>query len=130
MAHVNFDGLNLRVTLTMMEKWAALRGDVVIPRANLASVEFAPRIWERMRHGIAPMGVGHKGLLFIGGAFTPQGTDFCVLGRGGPGLVVNVRDNTYARLLLSVPEPDLWPLFARLREVTMGAAPNSADRSG
>jgi hypothetical protein len=117
-AHVNFDGLNLRVTLTRPEKCAALRGDLVVPRADIVAVEYAPVIWERMQHRITPMGVGYQGMVMVGAAWTPAGHDFCVLGRGGPGLVVTLRDNLYDRLLLSLPEGNLWPLFHRLREVT------------
>lgn len=118
MAHVNYDGLNLRVTLTRPEKCAALRGDLVIPREQIAGVEYAPVIWDRMQHGITPMGVGYQGMVMVGAAWTARGHDFCVLGRGGPGLVVSLRGNLYDRLLLTLPDHDLWPLFHRLREVS------------
>jgi hypothetical protein len=117
-AEVNFDGLNLRVTLTRPERCAALRGDLVVPRAQIASVSYAPVIWDRMQHGITPMGVGYRGMVMVGAAWTPAGHDFCVLGRGGPGLEVRLRANKYDRLLLSLPDGQLWPLFHRLREVT------------
>jgi hypothetical protein len=117
-AQVNFDGLNLRVSLTRSEKCAALRGDLVVPKEQIASVEYAPVIWDRMQHGITPMGVGYRGVVMVGAAWTPDGHDFAILGRGGAGLVVGLRGNRYDRLLLGLPDEQLWALFHRLREVT------------
>lgn len=119
MAHVNFDGLNLRLTLTAMEKAATgRRADVVIPRSALASVSTATDIWTEMQHGITPLGVGHKGMVFIGTALTPSCRDFCILGKRGPGLLVQLQGWEFDRLLLSLPPTELWPLYARLRELT------------
>ncbi|MGV1005959.1 MAG: hypothetical protein ACOYEV_14610 [Candidatus Nanopelagicales bacterium] len=123
MAHVNFDGLTLRLTLTAMEKAATLRrGDVVVPRAALAGVRAVADIWDEMQHGITPLGVGHKGMIFMGTALTPRRKDFAILGKPGPGLVIELREWEYDQILLSLPPKELWALFTRLREVTAPAA--------
>lgn len=122
MAHVNFDGLNLRLTLTTMEKAATFRSEVVVPRQALAGVRTAANIWDQMQHGIAPLGVGHKGIVFIGTALTPRRKDFCILGKPGPGIVIELRNWEFDQILLSLPPDQLWPLFARLREVTKASA--------
>ncbi len=122
MAHVNFDGLNLRITLSPMERAATFRSEVVVPRAALADVRTAANIWDEMQHGIAPLGVGYKGMVFIGIALTPRRRDFCILGKPGPGIVIALRNGEFDQILLSLPPAQLWPLFARLREVTKAPA--------
>ncbi len=118
MAHVNFDGLNLRVTLEAPERRAVHREAFVVPRANLASVDFAPDIWELVQHDISVMGLGYPRIILWGTAWTRFGRDFCILQKPGPGLAIGLKDHAYSRVLLSLPEPLAWPLFARLREVS------------
>lgn len=118
-AFANFDGLNLRLTLDPMERTAAHRKEFVVPRANLASVTYAEDIWESVQPRLASvMGINYPGLVLIGTASTRACTDFCLLSRRGTGLAIGLRDHRYDRILLSVPDADAWPLFARLREVT------------
>lgn len=127
MAFANYDGLNLRITLTRPEKCAALRGDIVVPREQLLAVQYAPVIWDQMQHRITPMGVGYRGQVMVGAAWTPQGHDFCLLSRGGPGLVIQLRDHQYDRILISLPDRALWALFHRLRQATAtGGAPGDS----
>lgn len=125
MANANYDGLNLRITLTRPEKCAALRGDLVIPREQLRSVQYAPVIWDQMQHRITPMGVGYRGQVMVGAAWTPQSHDFCLLSRGGPGLVINLSGNAYDRILISLPDSQLWALFHRLRQATVSGEPGT-----
>ena len=113
-AHVNFDGLNLRVTLEAPERRAVHREEFVVPRANLASVDFAPDIWELVQHDISVMGLGYPRIILWGTAWTRYGRDFCILQKPGPGLAIGLRDHAYNRVLVSLPETLAWPLFARL----------------
>jgi hypothetical protein len=123
MAHVNFDGLNLRITLDAPERRAVHVREFVVPRANLASVEHAPDVWDHVQHDIGLMGLGFPRIILWGTAYTRHMKDFCILHRPGPGLVIGLRDHAYARVLLSMPDAQSWPLFLRLREVI------AADRS-
>jgi len=120
MAHVNFDGLNLRMTLERMERNAVHRKEVVIARANIAGVEHARDVWDRVRPQLTVMGIGYPGLLLIGIAETRGVRDFCILYRSGPGLVIQLREHLYDRVLLTMPDDQAWPLFARLREISGG----------
>lgn len=117
MAHVNFDGLNLRITLAPPERRAVHMAEVVVPRANLHSVANATQIWDHVQHDISVMGLGYPRMLLWGTAWTRHGRDFCVLGGPGPGLVIGLTGHLYDRLLLSMPPAEAWPLFVRLREV-------------
>lgn len=128
MAHVNFDGLNLRLTLDRMERTATQRKEFVVPRHNIAGVVHAPDIWELVQHRITVMGIGYPGLMLIGTAETRHARDFCILYRRGPGLAIALQGHRYQRVLLSMPNEEAWPLFVRLREIT-GQRDAAEDRS-
>lgn len=118
MAHVNFDGLNLRITLDRMERNATHRREFVVPRASITGVEYVPDVWDRVRPRLTVLGIGYPGLALIGTAENRAGQDFCVLYRHGPGLVIGLRGLRHERVLLSMPPSEAWPLFVRLREVS------------
>ncbi len=117
MAHVNFDGLNLRITLAKPERRAVHMAAFVVPRANLAGVEHVADVWQHVRRDIGVLGLGFPGICLWGTAYNRTGQDFCVLDRSKPGLIIALRDHTHQRVLLSLPQDLAWPLFARLREV-------------
>ena len=117
MAHVNFDGLNLRITLDRPERRAVHIAEFVVPRAHLAGVQHVPDVWAHVRPDIGVLGLGFPRILLWGTAYNRTGRDFAILDRSLPGLVITLRGHTHDRVLLSMG-PDLaWPLFARLREV-------------
>ncbi len=118
MAHVNFDGLNLRVTLDAPERRAVHREEFVVPRGNISSVDHARNIWDLVQHNISVMGLGYPGIILWGTAWTKHGRDFCILQKPGPGLAIGLRDHAYNRVLVSLPDALAWPLYARLREIT------------
>lgn len=122
MAHANFDGLQLRLTLTAVEKCAVGRGDLRIPRSRLVWVTHSPDIWDQVPDRPDLLGVGYPGLVIVGTVWRGSEKDLCVVHGRGPGLVVTLRQHEFDRVLFSVPQPDAWPLFARLREVTGGQA--------
>lgn len=117
MAHVNFDGLNLRVTLAPPERRAVHLREFVVSRANLAAVRHVADIWAEVQHDLGLMGLGYPGILLWGTAWTRHRKDFCILHGPGPGLVIVLRDHDYDQVMLSMPDAAAWPLFARLREV-------------
>jgi hypothetical protein len=125
MAFVNFDGLNLRVTLAPPERRAVHEAEFVVPRENLASVAYEADVWDAVQHNISLLGLGYPRMILWGTAWTKRGSDFCILHRPGPGLVIGLHDHPYDRVLLSLAPKDAWPLFARLREVIEGDAARS-----
>ncbi len=119
MAHANFDGLNLRLTLDRMQRTAAGRKEFVVPRENLAWVAHSKDIWDRVQHHTSSvMGIRYPGLVLVGTVSSRASTDFCLLGKNGPGLAIGLRVHQYDRILLSLPDAQAWALFVRLREVT------------
>jgi hypothetical protein len=124
MAHVNFDGLNLRITLAAPERRAVHVKEFVVPRAHIASVRHAPDIWVHVRQDIGVMGLGYPRMVLWGTAYNRTGKDFCVLHKEGPGLVIDLAGHPYDRVLLSMPDSQSWPLFARLREITAQPGPD------
>jgi hypothetical protein len=118
MAHVNFDGLHLRLTLTTMEKCAVGRGDVRIHRSRLVWVTHSRDIWDLVPAHFDLLGVGYPGMHLVGTAVTRRDREFCVIHGHGPGLAVTLREHEFARVLFSIPKAEAWPLFARLRDVT------------
>lgn len=117
MAHVNFDGLNLRITLDRPERRAVHVREFVVPRGNLSAVDHVPDVWAHVRHDIGVLGLGFPRVLLWGTAYNGTGRDFCILDRSSPGLVITLRDHTHDRVLLTMGRDQAWPLFARLREV-------------
>jgi len=117
MAFVNFDGLNLRVTLDRPERRAVHESEFVVPRANLAWVSYQADVWSAVQHDMSVMGLGYPRMVLYGTAWTRQARDFCILQRPGPGLVIGLKSHPYDRVLLSLPTKDAWPLFVRLSEV-------------
>lgn len=131
MAHVNFDGLNLRITLARPERRAVHVSEFVVPRTNLAAVESVPDVWRHVRHDIGVLGLGFPGILLWGTAYNGTGRDFCILDRSKPGLVITLRGHSHDRVLLSLGSDQAWPLFMRLREVIAeDAARRDAQASG
>jgi hypothetical protein len=130
MAHVNFDGLNLRITLAPPERRAVHMREVVVPRAHLAWVRHAPDIWAEVQHDLGLMGLGYPGILLWGTAWTRHRRDFCILHGPGPGLVIGLQDDTYDQVLLSLRDAEAWPLVARLREVLAADARGASGPDG
>lgn len=126
MAFINFDGLNLRVTLARPERRAVHREEFVVPRANLATVSYRADIWDAVQHDISVLGLGYPRIILWGTAWTRHGRDFCILHRPGPGLVIGLHDHPYDRVLLSMSSADALRLFTRLHEVIV----SDAGRSG
>ncbi len=117
MAHVNFDGLNLRITLDRMERNPTQRREFVVSRSRIANVAYHKDVWEAVQHRMTVMGIGYPGLVLIGTAETRNCRDFCLLSRSGPGLVIGLRGHHFDRILLSMDPREAWPIFVRLREV-------------
>jgi hypothetical protein len=117
MAHVNFDGLNLWITLNRPERRAIHMPEVVVPRANFAAVAYVEDVWSHVRPGFGIRGIGYPRILLWGTAYDDEGRDFCILDQTKPGLILWLTDYPYARVMLSLPASEAWPLYARLREV-------------
>ncbi|HET7303261.1 MAG TPA: hypothetical protein VFJ12_01780 [Segeticoccus sp.] len=98
----------LTVRLSTAEKVLALHGDVHVARSQVLRAFSVDDPWHVLR-GIRMPGAGLPGVIALGtwrwwGRGT-SGRDFCVVRGRGPGVVVDLRDHDFARLLLSVDTP-------------------------
>lgn len=117
MAHVNFDGLNLWITLTKQERRAVHMPEFVVARVNLADVAYVTDMWSHVRRDFGVRGIGYRRVLLWGSAYDDFGRDFCILDDSERGLIITLRKHSHARVMLSLAPSEAWPLYARLREV-------------
>lgn len=106
MADLAIQGDELIVTLTPLERLAALHGDLHVPLAAVREVRLEPDPWCALR-GIRMPGTGFPGVIAYG---VRRGTgarpDFAaVLGRGSAVRVELAEPCRYARLLVTVHDP-------------------------
>ncbi len=95
---------------------AVRRRDVAASPAQLVDAQPVGDVWEHLRGFRAP-GTGFPGRIMLGTTRYEGRKDFCVVGRHGPGIVVELRDHEFARVLVSVPAEQAASLAARIREV-------------
>jgi hypothetical protein len=119
MAHANFDGLTLRLTLTAMERCAVGRGDLRLGRHHLVAVEHRADAWELMPPGAEVLGVGYPGMVALGAVHGRGTPTFCLVHGHDPGLAVSLQDHEFARIIFSVGRREAWPLFVQLRDATV-----------
>jgi len=105
-AKLAIEGLELAVRMSVVERAAAIHGDVRFPLASVTAVAVEPNVWAAMR-GIRAPGTGIPFVIAYGTLRHPGGRDF-VLVRGGrrPGLRIDFgSDAPFARLLMTVADP-------------------------
>ena len=85
-------------------RWIRSRAFGWLPDGGTRAIHLEPRHW--------------------GTAYNRHGKDFCVLHKEGPGLVIQLAEHPYDRVLLSMSDSEAWPLFARLREITAQPSPD------
>jgi hypothetical protein len=120
-ATLRVDAAGLRVELTRGERIGAVRRrDVVASPTQLVDAQPVGDVWEHLRGFRAP-GTGFPGRIMLGTTRYEGRKDFCVVGRHGPGLVVELRDHEFARVLVSMPSEQAAGLAASIREVAGSA---------
>ena len=101
MARVDVDTDRLRVRLGRLERLGAFHDDVVVAPANLVAATSVDDLWQHLR-GVRAPGTGIPGVIMLGTTRQDGVKDFCAVYRHGPGLVVELRDHEFARLLVSL----------------------------
>lgn len=124
MASVEVRQGELIVTLTRLERLAALRGGIRVPLSAIQSVCADPAPWSSVR-GIRVIGTGVPGMLAYGvRRMTGQGPDFAALHGRGPALRIECAPGApYSRIIVSVADApsaaqELSGLCARARRAT------------
>ena len=105
MATVEVGTSGLRVRMSRIERLGAFHDDVVATTANLVDAASVDDVWSFLRGARAP-GTGIPGVIMLGTTRQDGVKDFCAVYRHGPGLVVELRDHEFARLLVSLGAPE------------------------
>jgi hypothetical protein len=100
-ARLDVDGVLLSLHLDPLERLGALHGDVTVALAQVVAVRTASEMWRELR-GIRAPGTGFPYLIMLGTTRYRTGKDFCAVYRRGPGVVVDLADAEFSRLLVSV----------------------------
>lgn len=101
MARLEVDGALLSLRLEPVERLGALHGDIAVLLAQVVAVHTSSEMWRELR-GIRAPGTGFPYLIMLGTTRYRGGKDFCAVYRRGPGVVVDLADAEFSRLLVSV----------------------------
>ena len=116
MATVQIDQRGLRVRLGRWERLGAMHDDVEVPVASLVRAETVTDVWDRLE-GVRAPGTGWPGLIMLGTTRHDGLKDFCVVHRHGPGLVVELGDHEFARILVTLPVEEATRLASAIGAV-------------
>lgn len=104
MAQLELDGATVTVRLSALEKVEALHRDVSFPSSAVRTARAVPNALAEV-HGLRLPGTGVPGLLLVG-TFLAAGTrTFAVCHGSGPGVVLDLHDEPFDRLVLSCDDP-------------------------
>ena len=107
-ARIEEDGDDVVIRLSGWEKAGALRGHVRFPRAQIRSVTHVRDARAAVR-GVRAPGTGVPGRVALGTWRRWHGKDFVAAYRHDPGVVIDLVDQPYDRVVISGPAPD-WLL--------------------
>ncbi len=105
MALLEVDGDRLVLRLSTTENLESVHRDVVVPRSSVATVRVTEDVWSELR-GIRAPGTGIPGVIAVGTRRGSFGKDFVVVHGKGRGVVVELVDQPFSRLVLTTPDPE------------------------
>jgi len=106
MAELQIEDSELVLHLSSVEKMEGLHGDVRLSLSSVTAARSVDDVWQELRGMRAP-GTGVPGTLAVGTWRGGFGKDFAVVHGHGPGVVVEVAGEEYARLLVSMADADV-----------------------
>ncbi len=115
------------VRLSAAEQLLAFRGDVSVPLNAIRSVEVEPDPFGALR-GIRAPGTGWPGVIAYGVRRYAGGRDFAAVRSKRPALRIDLDDSSpFARLLISIDDPQAWVEMIRAALETAGAKSAAAE---
>lgn len=100
MSELLVDTVAVTLRLSTLEKVGSVHGDLSLPRSAVAAARVVDDAWHEV-HGIRSPGYGMPGHAMLG-TFRSGGTkDFVDVRHGEPGVVIDLRDQDFARLIVS-----------------------------
>jgi hypothetical protein len=101
MADLLIEGAELVLHMTPLEHAEGIHGDIRVPLAQVTGVHPSEAIWSEV-HGVRAPGTGIPGHLMVGTLRHGEGgTAFAAIHGHGAGVVVELRDHEFSRLLLT-----------------------------
>jgi hypothetical protein len=105
MARLLIEGENLHLSLSGWEQLGSLHADIRVPLRHVVNVETYGNPWRILR-GIRAPGTGIPGIIMLGTMRWKKKKDFCAIYKRRPVLVVNLRDEAFARLIVTCDQPE------------------------
>ena len=103
-AEVVVDHREIIVRLSWLEKLGAFRGNVRVPAASVEVARVVEDPWRELR-GIRAPGTGLPGVIALGTRRGRFGRDFAAVYGKGPGVVIELGDGPFSRLVVSSDDP-------------------------
>lgn len=103
MASITVTTSDMVITLTPLEKFFGLRGDVRVPRAALTAARLVSNPYDAVT-GVRAPGLSVPGLIRIGTWRRPGRKLFIIGRRGCPGIHFTLRGHRYTDLVVSTPQ--------------------------
>ena len=126
MVNVTVEAQGLRVTLSRLERLGAFHGDVVVPVSGLIAAKAVDNVSQHLR-GVRAPGTGVPGVLMLGTTRYNGKRDFCSVHRHDPGLVVELRNQEFARILVSLSHDEATKLAAAVTALVGADEQDSAN---
>lgn len=105
MADLVLEPTRLRVQLSRWEEFGTFQRSFDIPWDHIVYAEAVSDMWPRVRGWRWP-GIGIPHVILVGRMKFKGGRDFCALLGTKPGIVLELRDEPYERLLATAPNAD------------------------
>jgi hypothetical protein len=102
MADLVMESTHLSVRLGRWEQFGTFKGSFDIPWDHITHAEASSDMWPRVRGWRWP-GIGIPHVVLIGRMRFRGGQDFCALLGTKPGIVLELKDEPYDRLLATAP---------------------------
>lgn len=105
------DGLAVR--LGKWERFGTFQRDFTVPWEHVDKVDVITDMWPHLQGWRAP-GIGIPHVIVVGRMRYRGGKDFCAVHHGQPGLILELHDEPYRRLVLSTPPEVAHEVYARV----------------
>jgi hypothetical protein len=115
MARLELERTHLAVRLSRWERLSTRQASFDIPWEHITYAEASSDMWPRVRGWRFP-GLGIPHVILVGRMRFRGGEDFCALLGTKPGVVLEIRDERYQRVLATTPHAP-----AIVRRVTRGS---------